>query len=212
MSATLTPEKALIFRIVHRDNLPWILDLGLHARNSAATDPNYRNIGNPDLITKRSSRGVPVPPYGTLHDYIPFYFTPHSPMMYNINTGRGVSMVPPEQIVIFVSSLRRLAELGIPFVFTNQHAYLGDTEYFTDLNDLDRIDWGILQARDFQRDPDDPKKLSRYQAEALVWQHIPLSAVLGICCCNQAVLNPIQEAIDGRKLNIRALARPGWYF
>jgi len=37
MSATssLTPEKALIFRITHRDNLPWILEHGLHCRTLA---------------------------------------------------------------------------------------------------------------------------------------------------------------------------------
>lgn len=33
MSNNLNPEKALIFRIVHRDNLPWILDHGLHCRS-----------------------------------------------------------------------------------------------------------------------------------------------------------------------------------
>lgn len=27
---TLNPQKALIWRIVHRDNIPWILDNGLH--------------------------------------------------------------------------------------------------------------------------------------------------------------------------------------
>jgi len=27
MSTNLNPEKALIFRIVHRDNLPWILEV-----------------------------------------------------------------------------------------------------------------------------------------------------------------------------------------
>ena len=27
---SLNPEKALIWRIVHRDNLPWILDKGVH--------------------------------------------------------------------------------------------------------------------------------------------------------------------------------------
>lgn len=26
----LNPEKALIWRIVHRDNLPWILDTGVY--------------------------------------------------------------------------------------------------------------------------------------------------------------------------------------
>jgi hypothetical protein len=50
MSSNLNPDKALIFRISHRDNLPWILDHGLHARNGAISDPNYRNIGNLDLI------------------------------------------------------------------------------------------------------------------------------------------------------------------
>ena len=34
MSVNLNPEKALIFRIVHKDNVPWILDHdGLHCRN-----------------------------------------------------------------------------------------------------------------------------------------------------------------------------------
>jgi hypothetical protein len=30
---SLNPAKALIWRIVHRDNLPWILDHGLHCWN-----------------------------------------------------------------------------------------------------------------------------------------------------------------------------------
>jgi hypothetical protein len=33
MSANLNPEKALIFRIVHRDCVEWILEHGLHARS-----------------------------------------------------------------------------------------------------------------------------------------------------------------------------------
>lgn len=71
---SLNPEKALIWRIVHRDNLPWILDNGVHCRNSQVYDPNYVEIGNPDLIDKRAHRDVPVGPGGTLSDYVPFYF------------------------------------------------------------------------------------------------------------------------------------------
>ena len=44
-------------------------------------------IGNPDLIDKRTHRIVPAPPGGTLSDYVPFYFTLYSPMLYNIKTG-----------------------------------------------------------------------------------------------------------------------------
>jgi len=81
VSKDLTPEKALIFRIVHRDNIPWILDHGLHCKKSKVLDPNYVEIGNLDLISKRDTHPVVPPPSGTLGDYIPFYFTPFSPMM-----------------------------------------------------------------------------------------------------------------------------------
>lgn len=72
-SANLNPEKALIWRIVHRDNIPWILDNGLHCGNSQVQAANWVNIGNPELIDKRAGHPVPA---GTLHDYVPFYFTP----------------------------------------------------------------------------------------------------------------------------------------
>jgi hypothetical protein len=213
VSANLNPEKALIFRIVHCDNVPWILDNGLHARNGAAGDPNYRHIGNPDLIDKRSRRVVPIPPGGTLSDYVPFYFTPFSIMMFNIKTGYGgIPHVPQQDIAIIVSSLHRVKELGLPFVFTNQHAYPVAAEYFNDLEDLDKIDWPLLQRRDFRHDPDDPGKKERYQAEALIWKHVPLNALLAICCYNEAVKTRIEEAVTARNVQVRTQAQRSWYF
>lgn len=88
----LSPEKALIFRITHIANVPWILENGLYCRSAAEQDPRFVEIGNPDLIDKRKHRVVPAPPGGTLSDYVPFYFTPYSPMLYNIKTGwRGIT-------------------------------------------------------------------------------------------------------------------------
>jgi hypothetical protein len=55
VSKDLNPEKALIFRITHRNNIPWILDRGLHCPSSKTLDPNYVNIGNTDLIARRTS-------------------------------------------------------------------------------------------------------------------------------------------------------------
>jgi hypothetical protein len=83
MSLTLNARLARVFRIVHRKNVPWILENGLHARTSPRKDPGYVAIGNADLIEKRRHRTVLIPPGGTLADYVPFYFTPHSPMLYN---------------------------------------------------------------------------------------------------------------------------------
>jgi hypothetical protein len=212
MPLTLTPEAGRIFRIAHRDNVPWILDNGMHARSCGQFNPGYRNIGNTDLIEKRSRREVPVPPGGTLSDYVPFYFTPYSIMMFNIKTGHGVKQLPNEEIVIFVSSLAQLARHGVRFVFTNQHAYPLMAEYFTDTAQLDRIDWPLLQSRDFRNDPDDPGRKERYQAEALLWKHVPLAALRGVCCFNRAAERQIAAEIDRRRLSFKVAAQPVWYF
>lgn len=213
MSDALNPDKALIFRIVHRDNVPWLLRNGLHCRHSAVQDPSYRTIGNPDLIDKRQHRSVPIAPHGTLSDYVPFYFTPFTPMLLNIKTGYGgVTQVPNEEIVILVSSLHTLQELGHPFVFTDRHAYLVGANFYSDLADLAQIDWVILQRRDFKRDPDDPGKIERYQAEALVYQQVPSEALLGIGCYTDVVKNALDQVVAGCGLNLQLVARPGWYF
>jgi hypothetical protein len=123
-----------------------------------------------------------------------------------------MKQVPNQEIAILVSSLRRVRELGIPFVFTNQHAYLTMTEYFNELGDLDRIDWPLLQSRDFRHDPDDPGKKDRYQAEALIWQHVPLEALLGICCYSKVVTARVRSDVERRELTVRTQVQSNWYF
>ena len=177
--SNLNPEKALIFRITHVDCVPWILRHGLHCRTSPKQDPHYINIGSQELIDKRARKIVPIPPGGSLSDYVPFYFTPFSIMMYNIHTGySGITRRTNDDIVIFVSSLHRVKELGLPFVFTDQHAYAAGTEYFSDLADLAKIDWKLLQSRNFKTDDADPGKQLRYQAEALIHHQVPLDALI----------------------------------
>lgn len=212
MALQLNPEEARIFRIVHKDNLAWILDHGLHARNGSVVDPNFKMIGNPDLIDKRATRIVPVSPGGVLSDYVPFYFTPHSIMMFNIHTGRSVARIPNEEILILVSSLGHLAANGVRFIFTNQHAYPRAAEYFTDTADLHQIDWPLLERRDFQHDPEDPGKKERYQAEALAWQSVPLAALQGVACYSQTIERELRVEINARGLSLKTGVQSKWYF
>jgi len=106
MSKDLNPTKALIFRIVHRENMSGILDAGCHCKSTNNVG-SYTQIGNAELIEKRVARPVECAPGGTLSDYVPFYFTPYTPMLYNIKTGyNGVVKRPMEDILILVSSCR----------------------------------------------------------------------------------------------------------
>ena len=213
MLSELNPDNAWIFRITHIQNVPWIFQNGLHCKNSGRFDPGFVTIGNPDLIAKRDARPVPIPPGGTLSDYIPFYFTPLSPMMYNIVTGWGdILRRQNSDIVIMVSSLRSLADSGIDAVYTDRHAYLKTARFLSSLDDVKQIDWLRLQNRDFRRDPDDPEKTDRYQAEALVHHHLPVEALSGIVCYSDDEQRLLEQrrAEIGVTLPIRLHRR--WYF
>jgi len=203
----LNPEKALIFRITHRDNWPWILDHGLYAQSSGVLDPNFRQIGDPDLIRKRPTRAVPISPGGMLSDYIPFYFTPCSIMFYNILTGhRGITQIPPEEIVLLVSSLHIASEFGVPFVYTDRHAYTAMANFSSDFAELGRVDWDIPQRRDFKTDVDDLGKKERYHAEALIWNHLPVEALLEVCCFTKELQQQVQAQILERGLAVDVMS------
>jgi len=209
----LSPQEGYIFRITHVDNVPWILDHGLHCRNSELTNPNFVPIGMQDLIDKRSSHRVPIAPHGTLADFVPSYFTPYSMMLYNIKTGHnGVHRRRNEEIVIFVSTLPAVANAGVRFVFTDGHAYMADTMYYDNLDDLHKLDWKILKARDFRRDPDDLGKTRRYQAEALVHRHVPTAVLKGVACYDRGSADRVSAEIRTRGLSMSAKALPNWFF
>ncbi len=210
LAEVLTPENGLIFRVTHIKNLPWVLRNGLHCQRSNARDEEFVSIGDPELILKRTSRAVPIPPGGSLNDYVPFYFTPRSPMLLNIKTGRGVSKRSNDELIFLVSSLTRLE--GLPFVFTDSHAYLQTARFESELSALGRIDWNLLQRSDFQRNPEDPLKLERYQAEALIHRHFPVDLLWAVACHSEEVRGKVNEQIRRCDLDLRALVRPNWYF
>ena len=104
-------------------------------------------------------------------------------MMYNIHTGwAGIQKRLNNDIVIIVTSLHLLNEKGIEFLFSDRHAHLKTAKFFSNIEDLDKVDWGILQRRDFKYDQEDPGKMHRYMAEALVRKHLPTDALRGIAC------------------------------
>jgi hypothetical protein len=134
-------------------------------------------------------------------------------MALNIKTGfRGVRQFPNEEIVILVSSVHVLQRNQIPFVFTDRHAVLTTAQIYDDVKDLDQVDWEILRNRDFARDPEDPRKFERYEAETLIHRHLPVASLLGLACYNDTAKSVVSRhaAIRGAKVPI--FTEPSWYF
>jgi len=210
----LSAENGYIFRITHIDNLPWALENGLHCRSSAQVDPNFVNIGNLDLINHRTSRAVNAPSGGTLSDYVPFYFTPKSIMLYNIVTGHrpGVRRRDPSDIVMMVTRLDLVAGAGIPFAFTDAHGYMEYANTYHKIRDLRAVDWDLLRAANFKTDPEDPGKKSRYQAEALVYKYLPVDILRGFYTASPKAKAKVDAMLKQSGVSADSAVKREWFF
>jgi hypothetical protein len=207
----LSPEKALVFQVTHLSNVPWILDHGLQSETTGVRHPHEIRIGNPELAEKRRRRSVPLPPGGSLADYVPFAFAPH-PLLRDIKTGRnGVTRRPVSEIVILVSSLPAFAKAAVPFVFTDQHPSLVTAAFFAAPADLSRLDWPLWQTHEVERDLRDPDRIARWMAEALAHQQVPAAALHGVACYGDDERRVVEEMVGQSSPRIPVWTRPEWF-
>lgn len=134
-------------------------------------------------------------------------------MLYNIVTGHnGVKQLPSREIVILTGSLRRLAEHNVSLLITDRHAALAAAKFTAGASGLERIDWPLLQARDFSRDPNDPGKIERYQAEVLVHRHVPVPALDAIVCRGPSQQAELEHLVGTLGSHVDVASKPDWYF
>lgn len=74
------------------------------------------------------------------------------------------------------------------------------------------VDWSILQRCDFKRDGNDPDKLLRYQAEALVYGHVPSNALLGVACATGSAVHRAREQLPTGAEWANVEIRSKWFF
>ncbi len=212
LSDVIDERKALIFRITHRDNVPYLLAHGVHCRAASSVDPGFVEIGNPEIIDKRRARMVRDGPRGTLADYVPFYFTPRTPMLYNIVSGyRGLRQRARSEIVVIASSLNTLEAASLEYVVADRNATLLNASIKAGRTLLSELPWELWKAHDFQRDPNDPEKVERYQAEALVHRHLPASAITAIITYDPATQATVRQQVSDADLEIPVYVQSSWY-
>ena len=85
-------------------------------------------------------------------------------------------------------------------------------KFSTSLNDLEHLAWTHWQQRDFRRDPNDPEKSERYQAETLVHRHLPIEPIDAIVCGDDDTITRVTEMVSERGRQIEVDCRRRWFF
>ncbi|MDA0813780.1 MAG: DUF4433 domain-containing protein [Verrucomicrobia bacterium] len=208
-------DKTYIYRITHIDNLPSIIARGgeFSPNQMAAQALEKKSISHDTIMDRRQQTPVPCGAGGTVADYVPFYFGPCSPMLFAIHKGNVANCdARQEDIVYLVSAAEPIAESACSFVFTNGHAIMAWTRFFTDLTDLKEVDLPLMKERYWSDTPEDPNRKWRRQAEFLVRDHFPWTGVGAIATFDKAAETRVEMLISEAQHQPQIAVKRNWYF
>ena len=221
------PRPIRLFHITAIANLPSVLAEGAliskHLAEQRAVA--YQNIAHAGAQGARARKFVPNPPGGLVHDYVPFYFAPRSPMLFAINRG-GVQNCPWRQadIAHIETTVEAIDQAGLPYVFYDRNATLAYSSACTDLRRIDtHIAWDLLTetpqldgfCRYWKSDPTSDRysdRMERRQAEFLVKSRVALNLVTRIGVLNLDKVAQVRTMIQQAGLNLPVETMPAWYF
>ncbi|GJD22894.1 hypothetical protein RIVM261_078500 [Rivularia sp. IAM M-261] len=204
-----------IYHITHIRNLQSILQIGgLVANNRLKQQQiNYQDIAHGNIQDRRALIRVPCAAGGCLHDYIPFYFAPRSPMLYTINRGNVEGYTEGQNPILhIVTEAEIILANNLVFAFTDGHAVMDYSEFYDDLQFLDRIDWEIMRARYWNNTPDDGDRRRRRQAEFLVHQFCPWALITEIGVINNTVKSQVEQILQNFNCQTPVKVYPSWYY
>ncbi|MBC8507197.1 MAG: DUF4433 domain-containing protein [Chloroflexi bacterium] len=210
MSQNSTP----VYHITHTRNLPSIIANGglLAWSHLNQQRVNYENIAYQHIQDRRANTQVPLPPGGNLHDYIPFYFAPRSPMLYTINRGNVEGVENQRSILHLVVHAQEVETKEIPFLFTDGHAVMAFSEYFNQLEKLNQIDWEIMKARYWNDTIEDNDRSRRRQAEFLVHQFCPWELILEIGIISAQARDWVLKQVENQSHQPVVNIQRNWYY
>ena len=78
------------FGILHKDNMPHVMKYGLVHNDSPFARDSFVPIGDMSVMDARSTKQLTDGSF--LSEYIPFYFGPRSPMLYNIQISEKITV------------------------------------------------------------------------------------------------------------------------
>jgi hypothetical protein len=208
------PQPTPIIHMTHVDNLASIVEQDGLVSTAAleAAGLEHANIAYNSIQQQRAAKVVPCGPGGSLHDYVPFYFTRRSPMLYTINRGNVPCAGGQENIIHFVTTAQRIAALELGFAFTDGHGIMSYTDFYDDLSDLGEVDWDVIGATYWHDTAEDGDRKRRKQAEFLIRDHCPWTAISHIVVRSQARATQVTGIIAQLQHQPQVVVRSNWYY
>lgn len=208
------PQPTRIIHMTHVNNLASIVAQGCLASTATLLNvgTGHTNIAYSSIQQKRAAKVVPCGPGGSLHDYVPFYFTKRSPMLYTIHRGNVPCEGGQEHIIHLVTTAQQISALELGFAFTDGHGIMAYTDFYDDLDNLDEIDWDVIRSKSWCDTEEDGDRKRRKQAEFLIRDRCPWTAISHIVVRSQKRAKQVTGIIAHLPHQPRVVVAPLWYY
>ena len=204
-----------VYHITHIDNLSRIIQTNGLWCDRERTRQSFEsiNIAHNDLKDRRMFTPVPIYEGKTLGDFVPFYFTNRSPMLYSIHTGyiEGYTGTQDE-IIYLVTTIRNLLKIERGWCFTDGHAVEILSKFYNDTKKLNKIDYDVINDWSWHNRDEDPDRKRRKQAEFLIETSVPLNAFTEIGVMNDRIKQKVEKILIRFKKRISVSLQNRWYY
>nr|BFD33537.1 toxin-antitoxin system toxin DarT [Pigmentibacter ruber] len=206
-----------IYHFTHKDNIVSIIKSnGIFSTNNGKINKiEFKDASYLNIQDRRSRALVNTKINGVLHDYIPFYFAPRSPMLYAHYKNKVTSKIKQSDLVYLVSSIGSVVNDKLNYAFTDGHAAQNISSFFDDLKDLNQIDWPLMKDKMWNNTLEDTDRTRRRQAEFLVKDFFPFQLVhkIGVFDeSNKKYIISILKNNDKENMVKHVFIERYWYF
>jgi hypothetical protein len=212
------PAEPKIYHITHVDNLEGIVEQGglLSDARIAQSGSPIQTIGMSGIKRRRLYElDVPCHPGTKVGEYVPFYFCPRSVMLYVIHCANHPELIyrgGQDPIIHLEADLYQVVEWAsankVRWAFSRSNAGARYAEFYSDIRNLDNLDWQAIQATDF-RDPDIKEGK---QAEFLVYGFFPFKLVKRIGVRTALMASKVRQVLGGARHRPIVEVIADWYF
>ncbi|MGI9558791.1 MAG: type II toxin-antitoxin system toxin DNA ADP-ribosyl transferase DarT [Thermodesulfobacteriota bacterium] len=219
------PQNPNIYHIVHFDRLPHIIEQGRLLCDSAMTGkrpPCGTTIGMPQIKERRLKNLLSSYPNLRVGNCVPFYFCTRSVMLYVIHKKNAELIYKggQEKIVYLEAELRAVVKWAedenLRYAFTTSNAGSSDFEDYSELKDLNKIDWDVIGRNSWwdgeSTEEGKNRAKEKRQAEFLVEKHLDWKLISNVYTQSSFIESKVLGFIEKSSHKPNVQTRSGWYY
>lgn len=185
------------YHFTHVDNIESIVQNGLLSTNEKnKEDIEHVDLANETIQQRRSNMAVACQPYGTVHDYVPFYFTAPNPMLLSVLNRKNID----QPFVVYIAiSIDKIIEDNVVFTDASANTII-PPNFYSNAGDLDNLNWSLIDSKKWNEKSSGD--LHARMAEVLVYQRVPIDWIESYVVYNEMCRDEITKIYKENKLEV----------